>query len=74
MQAQLQLASALNILINTISVWNTTYLHEAVKYLSTKKNIDKALLGVLFCNIKPKKENPVRVNSPTGLNPTNYYM
>lgn len=44
LQAQLQRASALNILINAISVWNTTYLHEAVKYLTTKDNINEDLL------------------------------
>lgn len=44
LQAQLQRASALNILINAISVWNTTYLHEAVKYLNTQNSIDENLL------------------------------
>lgn len=34
---QLQRASALNILINAISVWNTVYLTEAIKALKEKE-------------------------------------
>lgn len=36
LQDQLQRASALNILINAISVWNTVYLTEATKVMSEK--------------------------------------
>lgn len=32
LQDQLQRASALNILINAISIWNTVYLEKAVEY------------------------------------------
>lgn len=35
-QDQLQRASALNILINAISIWNTVYLTEAAKLLKEK--------------------------------------
>jgi TnpA family transposase len=38
LQDQLQRASALNIIINAISIWNTIYLEKAVKHL---KNIDE---------------------------------
>ena len=37
LQDQLQRASALNILINAISVWNTVYLTEAIKVLKEKE-------------------------------------
>lgn len=36
LQDQLQRASALNIIINAISVWNTVYLAEATKILKNK--------------------------------------
>lgn len=36
LQDQLQRASALNILINAITVWNTVYLTEATKILKAK--------------------------------------
>ncbi len=36
LQDQLQRASALNILINAISIWNTVYLTEAAKFLKEK--------------------------------------
>nr|WP_278251081.1 Tn3 family transposase [Cytobacillus praedii] len=36
LQDQLQRASALNIIINAITVWNTVYLTEATKVLSEK--------------------------------------
>lgn len=32
LQVQLQRASALNILINVISIWNTVYLEKAIEY------------------------------------------
>lgn len=48
LQHQLQRASALNILINAISVWNTVYLAEAVKFLKTKGDIDEGLLHHIF--------------------------
>ncbi|OAH52785.1 hypothetical protein AWH48_13310 [Domibacillus aminovorans] len=35
LQDQLQRASALNILINAISVWNTVYLTEATKVIDS---------------------------------------
>jgi TnpA family transposase len=44
MQDQLQRASALNILINAISVWNTVYLQNAIDYLKSKSGLDEKLL------------------------------
>lgn len=44
LQDQLQLASALNILINTISVRNTVYLSEAVKVLKEKGSLHEELI------------------------------
>jgi TnpA family transposase len=44
LQNQLQRASALNILINAISIWNTTYLQKAINHLKEKENIDEILL------------------------------
>ena len=36
--------SALNILINTISVWNTTYLQKAIDYLKSAGDLNDELL------------------------------
>jgi len=36
LQDQLQRASALNILINPISIWNTTYLQKAIEHLKAE--------------------------------------
>lgn len=44
LQDQLQRASALNILINAISVWNTVYLTEASKLLREKGALQEDLL------------------------------
>jgi TnpA family transposase len=44
LQDQLQRASALNILINAICVWNTKYLEKAIDYLKTIENMDERLL------------------------------
>ncbi|EKE30792.1 Tn1546 transposase [Salimicrobium jeotgali] len=44
LQHQLQRASALNILINAISVWNTLHLSKATEYLSKASEFDKDLL------------------------------
>lgn len=44
LQDQLQRASALNILINAISVWNTVYLTEATKLMKEKGNLREDLL------------------------------
>ncbi|EOR21782.1 transposase [Niallia nealsonii AAU1] len=43
-QDQLQRASALNILINAISIWNTVYLTEAAKLLKEKGALREDLL------------------------------
>ena len=48
LQDQLQRASALNILINAISVWNTVYLTEAVKMLKAQGTVDESLLAHIF--------------------------
>lgn len=45
LQDQLQRASALNILINAISVWNTVYLTEATKLLKQKGSLQENLLN-----------------------------
>ncbi len=44
LQNQLQRASALNILINIISIWNTIYLEKAVEYLKQTEEVDETLL------------------------------
>ncbi len=44
LQDQLQRASALNILINAISIWNTVYLSEAVKILKEKGSLHEELI------------------------------
>ncbi|MEV3308218.1 Tn3 family transposase [Paenibacillus larvae] len=44
LQDQLQRASALNILINTISVWNTVYLGKATEYIKEKSVLQENLL------------------------------
>ena len=41
---QLQRASALNILINAISIWNTVYLEKAIEYYKTNHSFDESLL------------------------------
>ena len=43
-QYQLQRASALNIIINAISVWNTLHLTKAVEYLKRSGSFNKELL------------------------------
>ncbi len=49
LQDQLQRASALNIIINAISVWNTVYLAEATKILKNNGQLKENLLS----NISP---------------------
>nr|WP_229535442.1 transposase [Pelosinus baikalensis] len=49
LQDQLQRASALNIIINAISVWNTVYLSEATKVLKNSGELKENLLN----NISP---------------------
>ncbi len=44
LQDQLQRSSALNLLINVISVWNTVYLSEAINVLKKKEKFDEELL------------------------------
>lgn len=44
LQDQLQRASALNILINAISVWNTVYLTQATEYRKSNKQLNEELL------------------------------
>lgn len=44
LQDQLQRASALNILINAISIWNTMYLQKAINHLKQKETIYESLL------------------------------
>lgn len=44
LQDQLQRASALNILINAISIWNTTYLQKAINYLKSTDCFNEDLL------------------------------
>lgn len=49
LQDQLQRASALNIIINAISVWNTVYLSEAINVLKNKGELKENLIS----NISP---------------------
>ena len=49
LQDQLQRASALNIIINAISIWNTVYLSEATKVLKKNGKLKENLLN----NISP---------------------
>ncbi|AGF57032.1 hypothetical protein B0P06_004681 [Clostridium saccharoperbutylacetonicum] len=44
LQDQFQRASALNILINAIIIWNTTYLQKAVDHLKQSYTFDESLL------------------------------
>lgn len=44
LQDQLQQASALNILINAISVWNTVYLTQATEFRKSSKQLNEELL------------------------------
>jgi TnpA family transposase len=45
LQDQLQRASALNIIINAISVWNTVYLQSAIDYIKSKIELDESLIN-----------------------------
>jgi TnpA family transposase len=45
LQDQLQRASALNIIINAISVWNTVYLDKAIEFRKDKGNLTDELLN-----------------------------
>lgn len=45
LQDQLQRASALNILINAISIWNTVYLAKAADYRKEKGQLNEELLN-----------------------------
>lgn len=45
LQDQLQRASALNIIINAISVWNTVYLDKAIEFRKDKGNLKEELLN-----------------------------
>ena len=45
LQDQLQRASALNILINAITIWNTIYLTQAINYLKPRQHINEELLS-----------------------------
>jgi TnpA family transposase len=44
LQDQLQRASALNILINAIAIWNTVYLNKAINQLKRRREIPENLL------------------------------
>lgn len=48
-QDQLQRASALNVIINSINIWNTVYLTQAIKHLKSEEKINEELL----CHISP---------------------
>ena len=49
-QNQLQRATALNLIINAISIWNTLYLEKAIDY---KKSIDEGVNEDLITHISP---------------------
>ena len=42
---QLQRASALNIIINAISIWNTLYLEKAIEYRKKEGNFNEELIA-----------------------------
>lgn len=44
---QLQRSSALNIIINAISVWNTVYLEKAIQYLKENNLLDEKMLSYI---------------------------
>lgn len=44
LQDQLQRASALNIIINAISVWNTVYLTQAIEYRRANNQLNEDML------------------------------
>ena len=50
MQSQLQKASALNLIINAINIWNTLYLEKAINY---KESIGEHIDYNLISNISP---------------------
>jgi TnpA family transposase len=43
--AQYQRGTALNIILNAITIWNTVYLTEAAKYLKQQGQLDEELLN-----------------------------
>ena len=49
LQELLQSASALNIIINAITIWNCVYLNKAIDYLKRNGGFDESLLN----NISP---------------------
>ncbi|MBU3179306.1 transposase [Clostridium estertheticum] len=49
LQEQLQSASALNIIINAITIWNCVYLKKAIDHLKCNGGFDESLLN----NISP---------------------
>ena len=49
MENQLQRASALNIIINAINIWNTLYLEKAIEYRKTEGDFNEDLIA----NISP---------------------
>lgn len=44
LQDQIQRASCLNILINTVVIWNTVYLQKAIEYKKENGGLDESLL------------------------------
>lgn len=50
LENQLQRATALNLIINAISIWNTLYLEKSIDY---KKSIDDEINENLIANISP---------------------
>ncbi len=50
LENQLQRATALNLIINAISIWNTIYLEKAIDY---KKSIGDEINEELIANIFP---------------------
>ena len=72
LQDQLQRASALNILINAISIWNTVYLEKAVEYQKKHKGIDENLLKHIsplnWTHINFLGENSFQSNMALGIN------
>lgn len=73
LQDQLQRASALNILINAISIWNTVYLEKAIEYKreyggGIDKNLLKHISPLNWSHINFLGEYSFQSNMALGMN------
>lgn len=59
---QLQRASALNIIINAINIWNTLYLEKAIEYRKTKGNFNEDLIAnIYYKSLEGNLEKKLRI-------------